>query len=827
MQYVTFLEHITAQDVPLFGGKNASLGQMIRDLSERSIRVPSGFATSADAYRRHVEVNGLFPQMEAVMAELGAGEITDLKTLADVGLRLRLLIAGKPLPDDVREEIINAYRELSQRYGTDACDVAVRSSATAEDLPHASFAGQHETFLRIEGEEQVVQACLFCMASLFTDRAISYRRQHGFGDFEVAMSVGVQKMVRSDQAVAGVMFTLDPESGFPDAITINASYGLGETVVKGVVNVDEYVVHKPMLKKGLPAIVRRTLGSKQQRLVYRKTRGLFTNFFGTAGRRGTGAAAVNELFNPSGESLELQSTGEDEQRIFCLTDAEVLELARYGEIIEELYTSLRGVWSPMDIEWAQDGPDGPFYIVQARPETVHSSGVKKQSFVTYQFSKQPVDAPVLATGLSIGYGIVAGTARVVEDLSGYKTFADGDILVADMTDPDWIPLLRKAGAVVTNRGGRTCHAAIISREFGIPAVIGAINATQVIPDGAEVTVDCSAGTIGTVFDGHVPFTRLETPVMDLGKPPVPLFVNLGDPSKAFYVAQLPVAGVGLARLEFIISSLIGVHPMACAAGASLEDVELQQEIAMHLGCEPEEWADRYVDMLVDAIVPMAAAFYPRPVIIRSTDFKSNEYRQLVGGALFEPQEENPTIGFRGAARYCDDSYAPAFALECRAFKKVREERGFENVKILVPFVRAPSEAKKVIELFGAHGLVRGEKGLEILMMIEIPSNTLQLRDFGPYFDGFSIGSNDLTQLILGVDRDSALVQHLYDERNDVMLGVLKNVLATAREMNKPIGICGQAPSDHPELVKILVAAGITSISLSPDAVIPFLVKQKS
>ncbi len=809
MEYVSFFEHILAKDVGRFGGKNSSLGQMVHDLTTHGVRVPGGFATSADAYRRHLEVNDLLPVMHAVMSELGAGQITDLDLLTDVGMRLRRLVASKPLPEDVRNDILIAYRELSKRYGVDACDVAVRSSATAEDLPHASFAGQHETFLHIQGEDDVLNACLCCMASLFTDRAIVYRRQNGFGDFDVAMSVGVQKMIRSDLSVAGVIFTLDPETGFRDVITITGSYGLGEMVVKGAVNADEFMVHKPMLRKGFPAIVRRVMGSKQKRLVYRQPE----RFLPLLAR-----------LKSSSDKLEIKTTSEDEQKIFCITDAEVLELARYADIIEELYTSLRGAWCPMDIEWAQDGDDGLIYIVQARPETVHGAEKKGQAFVTYHFEKEPPKDKIVAVGQAIGYGIVSGTARVVASPSAHEEFNDGDILIADMTDPDWIPLIRRAGAVVTNRGGRTCHAAIVSRELRIPAIIGTGNGTDVIADGDEITIDCSAGSMGNVYAGTVPFARREITLGTITKPPVPLLVNLADPNQAFYVAQLPVDGVGLTRLEFIISSFIGVHPMACAAGETIDDADVRHEITMHLGCEPDEWAGRYVEMLSQGIATIAAAFYPRPVIVRSTDFKSNEYRQLVGGAFFEPTEENPTIGFRGAARYCDPSYAPAFELECRALKRVREALGFDNVKILVPFVRSAAEGKKVVELFAENGLTRGQNGLEILMMVEVPVNVLLFREFAPYFDGFSIGSNDLTQLVLGVDRDSALVSHLYDERSSAMMAMLKMALAAARETKKPMGICGQAPTDHPEMVEFLVAEGISSISLTPDAVLPFLTR---
>lgn len=823
MNYITFLETLTARDVASFGGKNASLGQMLHDLSARGVRVPGGFAISADAYKKHLEVNQLAPELQAIMQELGTGEITNLALLADVGMRLRRLVASKPLPTDISDAIIAAYHELSRRYGVDNCDVAVRSSATAEDSPEASFAGQHETFLHIQGEKDLLNACMCCLASLFTDRAIVYRRQNGFGDFEVAMSIGVQKMVRSDSAVAGVMFTLDPETGFRDVVTIAASYGLGELVVKGAVNTDEFIVHKPTYKKGFPSIISSVMGSKQKRMVYHEARRYFPDFLYTAQERlGRGGAIVHELLNPASDNLEIKNTSEAEQQAFCLTKTEVLELAGYGISIEELYSGLRGGWCPMDIEWAKDGLDGLLYIVQARPETVYGTKKIAQNIVTYQLATEPPKTAVLATGQAIGYGIVSGTARVIDQLDSQNNFNDGDILVADMTDPDWIPLLRRASALVTDRGGRTCHAAIVSRELGIPAIIGTSNGTESIPDGTPITIDCSTGSTGTVFAGAIPFEQSSTPLETLKKSPVPLLVNLGNPEQAFRVCQLPVDGVGLARLEFIISSLIGVHPMACAAGDTLEDEEIRQEIIAHSGHEPAEWADWFVDTLSQAIARIAAAFYPRQVVVRSTDFKSNEYRQLLGGILFEPEEENPMLGFRGAARYAHPSYAPAFALECRALKRVREEFGLENIKILVPFVRSVPEAKRVVELFAEHGLVRGVNNLEILMMVEIPVNVLLLQDFAPYFDGFSIGSNDLTQLVLGVDRDSALVSYLYSEQNPAVLTMLSMALARARELKKPIGICGAAPSDHPEMINFLTDQGVSYISLSADTVLPFL-----
>jgi len=828
VKYVAFFEEITLSDIPVFGGKNASLGQMVRELSSQGIMVPGGFATRADAYREHLEKNGLLPEIRRQLELLE--DVSNLDALNQASVQIQAVIMSKRLPLPIEEEIKQAYQMLSQRYSaTEPCNVAVRSSATAEDLPKASFAGQQETFLHIEGEDQVLEAVLRCMASLFTERAIVYRFQQGIDDLDVAISVGVQKMVRSDLASAGVMFTIDPESGHRDVISITATYGLGELLVQGIVDPDEYVVHKPTLEKGFSSLIRKFIGAKQEKLVYQEPSESplkkFTDFFGA----GTGTLRIGSIVETAYNlrnpllGLKRQACSDSEKASLVLTDQEVLELARMGVVIENYYSKQAGRWMPMDIEWAKDGIDGKIYIVQARPETVHSQKVHEQKVIAYHLSVQPDQASLLVEGQAVGNAIVSGRARVINSLFEARDFVDGDILVTDMTDPDWMPLLKRAAAIVTNRGGRTCHAAIVSREMGIPAVIGSEHATTKIIDGEMITLDCSKGSRGVVYRGAWDFETQEIVVSSLKAPTLSVLINIGDPDQALRLSLLPVQGVGLARLEFIISSIIGVHPMACAQPASVTDQKTREQINQRLGVQdPEKWADVFVDLLAESIGTIAAAFYPRSVVVRSTDFKSNEYRNLLGGSYFEPLEENPMLGFRGAARYVKTEYAPAFDLECRALKRAREIFGMENIKILVPFVRSSKEAQSVIELFKERGLIRGVNGLEILMMVEIPANVLELERYAPLFDGFSIGSNDLTQLALGVDRDSPLVSHLYDEKSDAVMALLNMAIQKARSLKKPIGICGQAPSDYPELTQHLIAAGITSISLTADAVIPFV-----
>lgn len=824
MRYIKFFEEISLADVPQFGGKNASLGQMIRDLSPQGVLVPGGFALSAEAYNQHIKKNNLLPRMEEIMSELGRHDQSFYgDQLAHVGLALRKLIRATTLPEEVEQEIKEAYKELSRRYGSEPCDVAVRSSATAEDSPTASFAGQYETFLHIKGENDLLNACLCSMASLFTDRAIAYRREKKIGDFDVAMSIGIQKMVRSDLAASGVIFTLEPESGSPNVITIASSYGLGELIVKGEVNADEFIVHKDRVKSGFPAIIHKSVGSKLKKLEYKEARRSYLDFLYDAQERlGTARAIVDELLNPSGIQLDLKPTSEHEQESFSITDEEILILARYAISIDELYSSLRGSWCPMDIEWAKDGEDGKLYIVQARPETVHAGAVPR-TLTTYFFTKEPSADEQVVQGQAVGRAITGGKACIVQGVDDEERFTDGDILVAEMTDPDWLPLMRRASAIITDQGGRTCHAAIVSRELGIPAIVGTESATQTLTEGEEYTVDCSHGEIGFVYRGRYQFSRREIALGGAAeKRSFKLFVNVADPTRALQISQFPVDGVGLARLEFIVASLIGVHPMVCVDPDRVTDDDVFNEIGAQLGEDSDAWGDRYVERLSRSIGMIAGAFYPRPVVVRCSDFKSNEYRGLLGGAFFEPEEENPMLGFRGAARYIDPAYASAFALECRAIKHAREVFGFDNIKILVPFVRTPEDGKAVLDQLSRNGLTRGEKGLEVLMMIEIPANIFDLEMHARNFDGFSIGSNDLTQLMLGVDRDSGHLSGKYDERNQAVKTVIKMAIEKARDLHKSIGICGQAPSDYPEIAQFLVDNGISSISLSADALIVFL-----
>lgn len=796
MKYIAFFDRIQLKDVAQFGGKNASLGEMIQTLDSQGIRVPFGFATTADAYRHHIETNNLLPAMEKIMAELK--DIEDLQVLQSVAQRLRALIVDAPFAEDFEEELIQAYQELSRKYDAkELCDVAVRSSATAEDLPGASFAGQQETYLHIQGVAQLLEACKKCMASLFTERAIVYRRQQGIADFDVALSVGVQKMIRSDLACAGVIFTLDTETGFENAISITSAYGLGELVVQGSVNPDEFCVHKQLLEKGFKPIIKKYLGSKAQKLIKNPPHG-----------------------------LSIKDVSLDEQHTFSLTDAEILELARFAVTIEKHYSKVHGRWCPMDIEWAKDGVDGTLYIVQARPETVHSKKKHDSGLISYAFKNKPSQESILIVGQAVGDSIVSGKARIVKDIQQAADFQQGDVLVADMTDPDWVPLMKRAAAIITNRGGRTCHAAIVSRELGIPAVIGSDRATEVIKEGQIITVDCSQGSQGFVYKGAFDFVRTVTELEDLPELPVDLLVNIANPDIAFRTAALPVDGVGLARLEFIISSIVKVHPMAVADFDNITDAALRKEIESLAQGYPTV-RDYFVDKLAQSIGMIAGAFYPRPVVVRLTDFKTNEYRDLLGGSAFEQQEENPMLGFRGAVRYRSDEYAPAFALECEALKKAREEMGFNTIKVMVPFVRTVPEAQEVVEVLQKNGLKRNEKELQLFMMVEIPSNVLLIDQFAHHFDGFSIGSNDLTQLTLGVDRDSGFLAKLFDERDPAVLKMLSMAIDGAKKSKTYIGICGQAPSDFPDIANFLIKEGIDSLSLTPDSVIPFLMKYKS
>ena len=773
--YVIDLEKLGIDDVESVGGKNASLGEMIRHLGQSGVMVPGGFATTAQAYREFLSHEGLAGRINAALSEL---DVDDVNALAKTGAQIRGWIMETPFQAALDEAIDTAYAGLEQKYGTEV-SWAVRSSATAEDLPDASFAGQQETFLNISGLPNIKRAMHEVFASLFNDRAIAYRVHQGFDHSLVALSAGVQKMIRSDIASSGVMFTLDTETGFNDVVFITGSYGLGEMVVQGAVNPDEFYVHKQTLEAGHPAIVRRHVGSKTNKMIY-----------------ASGGEAP----------VKIVMVEPDEQLLFCLSDAEVLELARMGMAIEKHYGR------PMDIEWARDGIDGQLYVVQARPETVESR--KGNVLERYQIKQR---GRVLSTGRSIGRRIGSGKAKVIASLDQMDRIQAGDVLVTDMTDPDWEPIMKRAAAIVTNRGGRTCHAAIIARELGVPAVVGCHDATEKIADGADVTVSCAEGDDGFVYAGLLDFEHTELEIDNMPQVPVKVMMNVGNPNRAFDFARLPNAGVGLARLEFIINNMIGIHPKALMNLDGLSDQD-QQFISQRVSAygTPEEY---FVSKIVEGVATMAAAYWPRPVIVRMSDFKSNEYANLVGGKRFEPVEENPMLGFRGASRYISDDFRDCFELECRAMKYVRDEMGFTNVELMIPFVRTLQEAAGVVEALKQNGLQRGQNGLRLIMMCELPSNAVMAERFLEYFDGFSIGSNDMTQLTLGLDRDSALVAASFDERDPAVLAMLELAINACKAQNKYVGICGQGPSDHPELALWLMERGISSVSLNPDTVV--------
>ena len=774
---VAWLKDLRLADLPQVGGKNASLGEMTGALAEAGIRVPGGFATTADAFREFLAAGGLDRRIAEKLKNLDS---SDVKALAACGKEIRSWIAKAPFPAELERDIRSYYQKLEEQTSGDA-SFAVRSSATAEDLPEASFAGQQETFLNIRGADNVLAAIRHVFASLYNDRAISYRVHQGFTHAEVALSAAVQQMVRSDLGSSGVLFTLDTESGFRDVVFITSSYGLGEMVVQGAVNPDEFYVHKPLLERGKPAIVRRALGSKLQKMVF-------------------GAA------REAGKSTRTVDVPEAERHGFSLTDPEVLELARYAVAIERHYGR------PMDIEWGKDGADGRIYVLQARPETVKSR--KREVEERYALKGR---SKVLVTGRAIGHKIGSGTVRSVPDASQMSRVKQGDVLVTDMTDPNWEPVMKLAAAIITNRGGRTCHAAIIARELGIPAVVGCGDATQKLKDGQAVTVSCAEGDTGSVFDGLLPFEVSSRERGEMPRIPVKITMNVGNPQLAFEFAQLPNAGVGLARLEFIINNEIGVHPRACLDYPKL-DATLKRKVeeAARGYADPRSF---FVEKMVEGIATIAAAFWPKPVIVRLSDFKSNEYRKLLGGERYEPDEENPMLGFRGAARYIAPSFRECFELECTALRKVRETIGLTNVELMVPFVRTIGEAKQVLALLETNGLKRGVNGLRIVMMCELPSNAVLAEEFLELFDGFSIGSNDLTQLTLGLDRDSGLVAEGFDERDDAVKAMLSMAIRACRKHNKYVGICGQGPSDHPDLARWLMEQGIESMSLNPDTVV--------
>jgi pyruvate,water dikinase len=776
--YVRFFDEVGIEDVPLVGGKNASLGEMYQKLSDQGVRIPNGFATTAQAYRYMLDEAGAWDRLHA---ELDGLDPDDVTALARKGKRAREIVYGAGLPDDLAAEILDAYHKLQDQYGEEV-SLAVRSSATAEDLPTASFAGQQDTFLNIKGAQSLLDTCRRCFASLFTDRAIHYRIDQGFDHFKVALSIGVMKMVRSDLSASGVMFSLDTESGFRDAVFITGAYGLGENVVQGAVDPDEFYVHKPTFLTGHRAVLRRLLGDKVVKMIFVEGETKYT---------------TRNIPTPKADRAR-----------FCLTDEDVLELADYACVIERHYGR------PMDMEWAKDGIDGKLYIVQARPETVASqrTGTALESYLLDGRGE------VLTEGRSVGEKIASGVVRRIDNLTHLSEFRPGEVLVSDTTTPDWEPVMKAAAAIVTNRGGRTCHAAIIARELGIPAVVGAGDATTNVPDGEVVTVSCAEGDMGRVYRGEVPFHVDRTEVSDMQRPRTEIMINLGNPDLAFKTSFLPNDGVGLARMEFIINEYIKVHPLALLHPDKVNDPDARRTIDRLTYCY-SDGGSFFVERLSEGIGTIAAAFWPKPVVVRMSDFKTNEYASLIGGGGFEPQESNPMLGFRGASRYAHPAYAEGFALECRAMRRVRGEMGLTNVVLMIPFVRRVAEADLVLEEMARHGLRRGENGLKVYAMCEIPNNVVLIDEFAKRFDGFSIGSNDLTQLTLGVDRDSEIVAFDYDERDEGVKEMIRLAVQGCRRNGIHSGLCGQAPSDYPDMAEFLVRVGIDSMSLNPDTVV--------
>ncbi|KAI9002066.1 phosphoenolpyruvate synthase [Hyaloraphidium curvatum] len=783
--YIRWFSELALGDVPLVGGKNASLGELVRNLAPLGVRVPDGFAVTGDAYRDNLTEND-WQELHSLLDGISKENKTFF-AVHEVAARCRDIVHRSCLSPALADEILAAYRELCARYGG-KISVAVRSSATAEDLPDASFAGQHDSFLNVDGEEEVLEAYRKCCASLFTERAISYRLDKGFDHFKVRLSVGIMKMVRSDIGSAGVIFTLDTETGHPDVVFLTGSYGLGENVVQGAVDPDEWFVHKPIYKQGYRAVLSRRLGRKQLTMVY-----------------SDGA--------PGEAPVRNTDTPKDRMRRFCLTDEQVLELAGCAVKIEDHYSALKGSWQAMDIEWALDGDDGLLYIVQARPETAHSAKAARRVLTNYRLVGK---AKPLSRGQAVGTAVAQGTARVVREFAELARFKEGEILVATSTTPDWEPIMKRAAGIVTDHGGRTCHAAIVARELGIPAVIGCGDATGTVPDGAEVTIDCSGGETGTVMPGKVEFRIDEINLDELARPRTKIMVNLGNPELAFKTSLVPNDGVGLARMEFIINEYVKVHPMALIHPERVDDPKAVETIR-ELTAEYADGGEYMVQRLSEGVGMIAAAFYPRPVVVRLSDFKTNEYASLIGGRNFEPLEDNPMIGFRGASRYYHPAYEEGFALECRALKRVREAMGLLNMVVMIPFCRTLGEAKGVQAVMEKNGLKRGENGLEIYCMAEIPNNVILINQFSELYDGFSIGSNDLTQLTLGVDRDSSIVQS-FDERDPGVKEMIRQVIEGCKRNGRHSGICGQAPSDYPEMAEFVVRAGIDSMSLTPDSV---------
>jgi pyruvate,water dikinase len=791
-RYTVELHEVTLEDINLVGGKNASLGEMIRNLGSLGISIPLGFAVTVDAYWEFLKYNHLEPSIRQFVAEM---DMNNLISLRKGGMQVRQLIRNGKFPDALEREIIQRYRDLSNHYGQDATDVAVRSSATAEDLPDTSFAGQQETYLNVRGPEGILDSVRNCFASLFTDRAISYREHFKFDHFDVALSVCIQKMVRSDLASSGVAFSLDTESGFKNAVIINGSYGLGEMVVQGAVSPDEFIVFKPTLEKGYDSIIEKSLGKKDRKMIYG---------------------------DDPGQLTKVVNVQREQQKKFCLSDDQVLELSRWVCSIEKYYSAKKGHWCPMDVEWAIDGLTSQLFIVQARPETIHSRK-DETKLVEYRILESAPEKRILQ-GIAVGNKIASGRVVIMYSLDGRDgshdgiDFHEGDVLVTEMTDPDWEPIMKKASAIVTNKGGRTCHAAIVARELGVPAIVGTGTGTDVLKDGDTITVSCCEGDNGFIYKGEISFEKLETDLKDLPTISTPIMLNVASPELAFKFSHIPNAGVGLAREEFIINNYIQAHPLALLHHRELGDKALTEKIeTLITGYDTEE--QFFIQKLSYGIGKIASAFYPNKVIVRFSDFKTNEYENLLGGAYFEPKEENPMIGWRGASRYYSEKYRHAFGLECLAIKRVREIMGLTNVVVMIPFCRTVPELHRVYDVMKMYGLERGQNGLEVFLMAEIPSNILLADEFCKYIDGFSIGSNDLTQLTLGLDRDSALVAELYDERNPAVKRLISSLIKTAKAAGVKVGICGQGPSDFPDFAEFLVNEGIDSISVTPDSVL--------
>jgi len=794
MDYIIDLNQVSLEDINLVGGKNASLGEMIQNLKTLGIKVPNGFAITVDAYYDFIKFNNLDKKIMDLVSSITEEDIVSLRR---AGTEVRQLIRNGQFPDKIKKEIQQKYKELSKTYGQEMTDVAVRSSATAEDLPDASFAGQQETYLNVRGSESIIEAVRNCFASLFTDRAISYRNMFGYNHFDVGLSVCIQKMVRSDLAASGVAFSIDPESGFKDVVVINGSYGLGEMVVQGSVSPDEFIIFKPTLEHGFSSIIEKKLGFKDKKMIYGEDHGKLTKTI---------------------------SVNEEQKNSFCINDEQALEIAKWVTSIEKYYSKLKNKHSSMDVEWAIDGLTGELYIVQARPETIHSNK-KNKTLVEYNIDsngKKPI-----INGIAVGDGVASGEVIIMFSLDGRDggfdaaNFVEGSVLVTDMTDPDWEPIMKKASAIITNKGGRTCHAAIVAREMGLPAIVGCRNATEILKQDQEITVSCSEGDTGFVYDGLIDYQKIETDLENLPKVNTPIMLNVASPDIAFKFSHLPNAGVGLAREEFIINNYIKVHPLALLKHKEIGDHKLSEEIhKITSGYDSEEIF--FVKRLSYGIAKIASAFYPNKVIVRLSDFKSNEYKNLLGGTYFEPTEENPMIGWRGASRYYSSEYKEAFGMEIKAIKRVREKMGLTNVVVMIPFCRTVDELLKVYKVMEEYGLKRGKNGLEVYLMAELPSNIFMAEEFSKYIDGFSIGSNDLTQLTLGLDRDSALVAHIYDERNLAVKRAISHLISVGKKTGTKVGICGQGPSDFPDFAKFLVDEGIDTISVTPDSLLKTL-----